>query len=47
MRIATLTATLATAALLAGMMSIGARPHGLISPVAYVPHAAAPSPPRG
>ena len=46
MRIATLTATLATAALLAGRMSIGARPHSLFSPVAYVAHGS-PSPPRG
>jgi len=46
MRIATLAATIATAAVLAGMISIGARPHSLFSPVAYVAHAP-PSPPRG
>lgn len=39
MRIATLTACLATAALLAGMMTIGPRPHSLFSAVTYQAHA--------
>lgn len=47
MRIATLTATLAAAAVLAGMLSIGARPHSLFSPVTYQAHAAAASFPHG